>query len=174
MSSNIIWLSAVSVTARMVRNGVNWYFCRMWWSHSQICLSTQSPVPNDSLSGQRGPWSCYANVHKKGLYAICGQLRPKSACAFALADQSSLPAYRYVEQRMSWPDCTGVHADLDLFSYSISVLCPRCALHGIRACFLRCTSIVFDHLLSRHYLIAIVWRIMSCCEENRAIKLTLL
>ena len=60
--------------------------------------------------------------HEKGLYAICGQRRPRSACAYAQADQglhcplteSMDTVVHDDEQRMLRSDCTDAHADLDL------------------------------------------------------------
>ena len=61
-------------------------------------------------------------MHEKGPYPICGQRRPWSACAFAQADlglrcplTESMDIVVYVDkQRMSRPDCTDTHANLDL------------------------------------------------------------
>ena len=61
-------------------------------------------------------------THEKGPYAVCGQSRPRSACAFAQAELglrcpliASMDTASYVdEQRMLRSDCTDVHADLDL------------------------------------------------------------
>ena len=61
-------------------------------------------------------------TNEKGPYAICGQRRTWSACAFAQADQGlrcplteSMDIVVYVdEQRMSRSDSTDAHAHLDL------------------------------------------------------------
>ena len=63
-------------------------------------------------------------THEKGPYAICGQRRPRSACAFAQADlglrcplKESMDAVVCVEeQRTSSSDCTDAHAHLDFCS----------------------------------------------------------
>ena len=62
------------------------------------------------------PFAYDALMHEKGPYAVCGQCRPRSACANAQADKSlhcplteSMDTVVYVdEQRMSRSDCTDV------------------------------------------------------------------
>ena len=63
-------------------------------------------------------------THEKSPYAICGQHRPWSACAYAqadldlrcpLTDSESIDIVVYVnEQRMSRSECTDAHAHLDI------------------------------------------------------------
>ena len=60
-------------------------------------------------------------THENGQYAICGQRRPRSACAIAQPDQylrSTLTetvdtVVYFDEQSMSRADCTNAHAHLD-------------------------------------------------------------
>ena len=59
-------------------------------------------------------------MHEKHLNAICGQRRPRSACAFAQADQGlrfplieSMNSVVYVDKRrMLRLDCMNTHANL--------------------------------------------------------------
>ena len=67
-------------------------------------------------------------MYEKSPYAICGQHRPRSACAYAQADQGLLcqltePVDTVVyadKQKIPRLDCTDTHADLDLW-------CPQIA-----------------------------------------------
>ena len=43
---------------------------------------------------------------EKGHYAICGQHRPRSTCAFALTESLHIAEYSYInEQKRPWSDC---------------------------------------------------------------------
>ena len=83
----------------------------------------------DRYAHRSGIW--YA-THEKGPYAICGQRRPRSACANAQADQGlrcplteSVDTVVYVDElRLLKAYCTDAHADLDV-CYSHMAFLPR-------------------------------------------------
>ena len=75
----------------------------------------------------------------KGPYAIYGQCRPRSACAFAQADQGlhcpltkSMDTIVYVITRMPRSDCMDLHAHLDL-----------CCLHMAEGSFPHVTHLIY-------------------------------
>ena len=67
-------------------------------------------------------YNIWCTTHEKGPYVICGQRRPRSACAYAQTDlglhcllTEGMDTVVYVdEQRMSRSDCSGAHSHLDI------------------------------------------------------------